>query len=222
MNDTAEQTTAPEENISREEWLEEGRRLGERTERDRWALGDWANYGDRKHGDLADAAVEIGLNRRSLYHLSRVAKRIQSVRRRTLLSWDHHAAVAGLPADTGDLLLDRAEAEGWSRQTLREEAVEASEVGRLRKELEAVKRQLGTQDAARDWAREVVRRAKAASRRAVEDLRDLALIVQESAEAPELDKLHGHAKAGLKRDLEKLIRETRSKIDSALHLDIPR
>ncbi len=116
---------------TREGWLAEGRRLGSRARRDRWALGDWAAEGARCHGDLTAAAAEIGLSAGALFNLASVARKIKPSRRREVLSWDHHAAVASLPAAAADRLLDRAEAEGWSREVMREEAHATSAEGQL-------------------------------------------------------------------------------------------
>ena len=121
---------------TREEWLAHGRRLGERVERDRWALGDWACHGDRAYGELAAAAEKIDVTYQTLRHLASVARKIELCRRRHSLSWSHHAEVASLPPDVGDGLLDRAEAEGWSRDRMREEAQAVCEVGRLKAQVQ--------------------------------------------------------------------------------------
>ena len=112
----------------REAWLRQ----------DRWALGDyggfaaflarrrfaclWAASEDRAYGDLVEAAAKIGVGYKTLHNLASVARKIDLSRRRDKLSWSHHAAVAALPVEIGDKLLARAEAEGWSRTRMREEA----------------------------------------------------------------------------------------------------
>ena len=103
--------------------------FGQRSERDRWALGDWACHGERAYGDLVKAAALIGLSYGALRNLASVARKIELSRWRYLLSWSHHAAVAAVaavPPEIGDDLLDRAAGEGWSRDTMRKEARAAS------------------------------------------------------------------------------------------------
>ena len=120
---------------SRQEWIEDGIRLGERVERDRWALGDWVVHGsDLAYGDLTVVAAEIGVAVKTMSNLASVARKIEASCRRKALSWAHHAEVACLPVETGDQLLDRAEAGHWPRERMREEARAASRVGRLEAE----------------------------------------------------------------------------------------
>ena len=149
--------------LGREEWLELGRRLGARQERDRWALGDWAAHGDRRYGDLTEAGAEIGLARKTLYHLAGVARKIELSRRRDNLSWDHHAAVAALSPTIADSLLDRAAAEGWSREVIREEARAASTEARLEARVAELERDLECARADRDEAEHRLRRLEDAA-----------------------------------------------------------
>ena len=79
-------STASSDWATREEWLEAGRRLSERSERDRWALGDWACHGERAYGDLVKAAALIGLSYGALRNLASVARKIELSRWRYLLS----------------------------------------------------------------------------------------------------------------------------------------
>ena len=71
---------------TREEWLAHGRRLGERVERDRWALGDWACHGEQAYGDLAEAAAKIRIGYGYLGNLKSVARKVEVSRRRETLS----------------------------------------------------------------------------------------------------------------------------------------
>ena len=137
--ESAAQCGAPEGSpetgwTTRDEWLNVGRRLGERMERDRWALGDWACHGERAHGDLAAAAIEIGVAYQTLRNLATVARKIDLSRRRDKLSWSHHAEIACLAPEIGDELLARAEAEGWPHSVMRDEARAASRLGQLEAE----------------------------------------------------------------------------------------
>ena len=154
---------APDAWSTREGWLEAGRRLSERTERDRWALGDWASVGERAYGDLAAAAGEIGIAHQTIRNLATVARKVELSRRRDSLSWSHHAAIAALPADVGDDLLSRAAAEGWSRETMREEARAASREARLEEQVAALEHALACARAGRDEAERGLRRLEGAA-----------------------------------------------------------
>ena len=48
-----------------------------------------------------------------------MSENIETVRRRTVLSWSHHREVAALPPAQQDKLLDEAEEEGWTRRERR-------------------------------------------------------------------------------------------------------
>ena len=187
---------------TREDWLDAGRRLGERSERDRWALGDWACHGERAYGDLVDAAALIGLGYQTVRNLASVARKIELSRRRDNLSWSHHAAVAALPTEIGDDLLDRAAAEGWSRETMREEAQAASREVQLKAENAALRRRAAAAETdARDEDRRGRRRVAAAGKDVTASSRELLRVVESVAASPALEGLHGHARAGLARDL---------------------
>ena len=188
--------------MSREEWLELGRRLGERTERDRWALGDWACHGDRTYGDLTEAAREISIGYGDLRNLATVARRVELSRRRDNLTWGHHAAVASLPPEIGDELLGRAEAEDWSREVMREEARAVSEVARLKAEVAALKSKFRS---SQDESAGAKRRIAGVMRGIVGEFRALARVLEEIADNPVLEELHGNGRAGLARALRRSV-----------------
>ncbi len=175
--------------MDRTGWLEAGRRLATRTTRDRWALGDWAACAGRHHGDLTLAAREIGLSAGPLFNLASMARQVHPSRRREGLSWDHHAAVASLPAAAGDRLLDDAEAGGWSRERVR---------GAVRAARRAASRRRDPSPA-RDIARRVRRRLKRERKTSGDGMRCMAAIADEIATHPKLDDLHGNTQPGLAR-----------------------
>ncbi len=193
---------------TREAWLEAGRRLGERTERDRWALGDWACHGERAYGDLA--AAEIGVAYQTIRNLATVARKIELSRRRDSLSWSHHAEIASLPVDVGDALLDRAEAEGWSHAVMREKARAASEVAQLEarlKKLSDENEQLHREKApetaeekARDAVRQTLTRMKAEGRVVNDAVRRTATMFMGLGDKKVAGSLHGNRRSGLARD----------------------
>lgn len=86
-----------------------------------WLFGDWCLWADEngtidERTDLlkADARFEG----RELAHYAFVASRIEPARRR-LLPWSYHDAVARLPSDLQDDLLDLAQSEEWTLQEIR-------------------------------------------------------------------------------------------------------
>ena len=189
------------EDIGREVWLELGRELHRRREVSQWALGDWACHGDRRYGDLAEAAAEIGIGYGNLRNLASVSRKIELSRRRDTLSWSHHAAVASLAPEVGDGLLDRAEAEGWSREVIREEAKAVSVEGQLRAENERLRRELerarSDARAARDVTMRFERRLRSSAKQLPQAYREFTRIAAETAKAPELERLHGNARNAL-------------------------
>ena len=173
--------------------------------RDRWALGDWACAGERVYGDMVGAAAEIGVGYQTLRHLSSVSRKIQLCRRRHNLSWAHHAEVASLSPEVGDGLLARAEAEGWSRNALREEARAVSEPERLRQRVAALERAATRADALpRDEVSRTRSRLRAEHRVVRDAARRMAGLVEALASSPALVDLHGNARAGAARDLRTL------------------
>ena len=152
-------------------------------------LGDWAARAGRHHGDLTLAAREIGLSAGALFNLASVARRVQPSRRRKGLSWDHHAAVASLPAAAGDRLLDDAEAGGRSRERVR---------GAVRAAKRAASRRRDPSPA-HDMARRVWQRLKRERKTLGDGMRCMAAIADEIAAHPKLDDLHGNTRPGLAR-----------------------
>lgn len=206
--------------MDRDVWLEVGRRLGSRAERDRWALGDWAHHGDRRYGDLTEAAAEIGISYSALRSLSSVARKVELYRRRHNLSWSHHEAVAPLPPEIGDELLDRAAAEGWSREVIRSEARAAGELGQrdatiaqLRKDLAAARTDRATAEGHR---RRMAAGVDAAAREILRQWREVDILTEAFFEANTPDgasELHGHAGRGAAAQLRRRLLAVAAKIN---------
>lgn len=104
------------------QWSEIGGTL-KRIERSvLWWIGDWLRYGERRYGETYSQAIEAsGYDIETCRAAKWVSEKIETVRRRTDLSWSHHKEVAALSQDAQDDLLDRAATQQWSRNELRAE-----------------------------------------------------------------------------------------------------
>lgn len=116
------------------QWLAIGETL-QRMERSvMWWLGDWWNYGKRRYGDMAEQASKdavkdkTGHAYQTLVNASVVAGRFENNRRRLDMPFGYHEAVAKLPAEDADALLDEAVDRGWKRADLREQAKDRQNV----------------------------------------------------------------------------------------------
>lgn len=86
---------------------------------DRWKL--LTDEGKKQHGTLYAAALKsTGLELQTLYNLTSLSRDIPTSRRREVLSWSHHAAVAGLTPKEQDKWLALAEENEWTRGDLRQ------------------------------------------------------------------------------------------------------
>lgn len=116
--------------LSFDDWCQLGQQLCGMAKGVQWWIGDWWRAGHR-YGDRAKAvgANIFGLEFQTLVNCGNVANKFEPNRRR-LLSFSHHAEVAGLPPSEADALLDKAEAEGLSKRELRQAVNQRkSEVG---------------------------------------------------------------------------------------------
>lgn len=103
-----------------EQWVAIGRRVADRADASLWWLGDWLVFGSRMYGPRYERGIQLtGLDYQTLRNYAMVARRFELSRRRDTLSFQHHAEVCALPSDQQDRWLDRAEADGWSRNELR-------------------------------------------------------------------------------------------------------
>ena len=124
----AELTLEVPEAMSFEDWRAMGHRLCATERVINWWIGDWWNAGHR-YGERARLAAEgiFALGFQTLANLGSVCRRFETSRRREVLSFAHHAEVVALPSADADRLLDRAIANEWSRNTLREEVARSRE-----------------------------------------------------------------------------------------------
>lgn len=103
-----------------EEWRSLGRQIFVISDSSAWWLGDWLVYGQSCYPDRYRRAVEeTSLDYQTLRNYAWVARRYSVPRRRTKLSFQHHAEVARFPEKEQDEWLDLADECGWSRNELR-------------------------------------------------------------------------------------------------------
>jgi hypothetical protein len=103
-------------------WLGIGQRLAEAVSSSAWCLGDWLIYGETRFtGRYRSAIEQTSLDYKTLRNYAWVARKFAHARRRTGLSFGHHAEVASLPEPEQDYWLRKAELFGWSRNDLRRE-----------------------------------------------------------------------------------------------------
>jgi hypothetical protein len=106
--------------LSLKEWTAVGTALARVERAYRWWVGDWLNYGEAEYGETyTDALAQTGLDYESLRQCKWVSECVETVRRRTVLSWSHHEEVAALEPVEQDIWLERAEANNWTRKELR-------------------------------------------------------------------------------------------------------
>jgi N6-adenosine-specific RNA methylase IME4 len=104
-------------------WGEIGQQLAAMGRGVQWWIGDWWAFGEHTYRERAEV-VASGIFGRSfggLMNLGSVSRAFaETSRRREVLSFNHHAEVAGLKcAKKQDYLLAKAEHEGWSSSDLR-------------------------------------------------------------------------------------------------------
>jgi hypothetical protein len=111
-----------------DEWLRVGLQISRVSDSSTWWLGDWLVYGRARYPDRYRQAVEsTSLDYQTLRNYAWVAGKVGIERRRSALSFQHHAQVAPLPEPAQDEWLEKAERQGWSRNRLRAEIKAAAE-----------------------------------------------------------------------------------------------
>ncbi|MEU4804135.1 LmbU family transcriptional regulator [Actinosynnema sp. NPDC023587] len=104
------------------EWGRIGKQIFAISDSSCWWLGDWLIYGQAQYPDRYKRATEeTSLDYQTLRNYAWVARKFGVDRRRSALSFQHHAEVAGLDQEQQDRWLDLAVAGEWSRTRLRRE-----------------------------------------------------------------------------------------------------
>jgi len=87
--------------LSYEAWLHYGKMLTQMQGAIQWALGDWWVHGEHKYGKRVKALRDGAFGTYAIQTLKNfgwVAKHVETSRRRDVLTFRHHEAVAALPA----------------------------------------------------------------------------------------------------------------------------
>ncbi|MEV6632800.1 LmbU family transcriptional regulator [Actinoplanes sp. NPDC051470] len=106
--------------LTYEGWERAGQRLADVYDSSAWCLGDWIVYGESQYADRYRRAVDAaGLEYQTIRNYAWVARRFDLGRRRSALSFQHHAEVARFSDTEQDVWLAQAEERRWSRNELR-------------------------------------------------------------------------------------------------------
>jgi hypothetical protein len=105
------------EDMTEVDWVGVGNTLGILESNVSWWIGDWWAYGETKYGQrkaIVEAEGWQGPAFQTCMNAAGVAKRFTTSRRREVLSFTHHAAVAAMHPDDADSLLD------WAQEAIAE------------------------------------------------------------------------------------------------------
>jgi hypothetical protein len=106
--------------LSFEDWERAGRQISGLVNSSTWWLGDWLVYGKEHYSDRYQRGIRsAGLQYQTLRNYAWVSRRFDFHRRRSSLSFQHHAEVASLSVDEQEFWLDSAEQHGWTTKQLR-------------------------------------------------------------------------------------------------------
>ncbi|MCA1572671.1 MAG: LmbU family transcriptional regulator [Chloroflexi bacterium] len=118
--EVTETSWRPRGELTFEQWVDAGATLQKLARSVQWLLGDWLAYGEKRYGETYAQAIDLtGLEYQTVADAAWVASKVELSRRRESLSWSHHKEIAALEPADQDEWLDRAEAEGMTRDRLR-------------------------------------------------------------------------------------------------------
>jgi N6-adenosine-specific RNA methylase IME4 len=132
------------EDMPREEFVATAKRIRFMEKFAQWALGALWIEGAPRYGDSQRLADDIGIDLKTVQNYARVVRAIpESSRRWEILSFNHHEAVAALPAPQRDEWLDRAERDELPvmelRRKIKHAAVKDRRANRVQELAEATK-----------------------------------------------------------------------------------
>ncbi len=135
-----------------EEWENAGRQLSGLLNSSSWWLGDWLVYGKAHYADRYERGIRAaGLQYQTLRNYAWVSRRFDLGRRRSALSFQHHAELASLPVDAQETWLDRAERNQWSTKQLRNAIRSEREGASPQPDVTATTRRLAVPDNRLQW-----------------------------------------------------------------------
>nr|WP_308403816.1 LmbU family transcriptional regulator [Streptomyces rhizoryzae] len=115
--------------MSIDAWRSLGRQIQEISSSSAWWLGDWLLYGQAEFPNRYKHAIaQTSLDYQTLRNYAWVARRFAPGERHEGLSFQHHAEVAGLPAEERGQWLARAAEHRWSRNELRRQVRARKEI----------------------------------------------------------------------------------------------
>lgn len=101
--------------LALDSWCRIGNQISLITNASAWWLGDWLIYGQENFpGMYKQAMVKTSLDYQTLRNYAYVARRFPQSRRRTVLSFQHHAEVTALEDSDQEIWLSRAQTFKWS------------------------------------------------------------------------------------------------------------
>jgi N6-adenosine-specific RNA methylase IME4 len=117
--------------LTREEWIDCGKRLKVIEGAVQWWFGDWWAFGaNRQWGDGPKVAEEIGVEYSTIKTYGSVASAFQLSNRLDKLSFTHHYRVMAAPPERRLAWLKRAEENKWSTGKLKSEIARESAIAR--------------------------------------------------------------------------------------------
>lgn len=111
----------PPKNMDFQQWAEIGPMIGAMSDSLNYAMGDWANAGERKWGEMYSQVIdETGWRYDKITKAAWVTRNVPPEARQHALYWSHAVAVAHLPVNEQIKWLKRASEEHWNTQQLRQ------------------------------------------------------------------------------------------------------
>ena len=111
-----------DDNTTFDEWSEVGRKLQSAHRSLMWWIGDWLNFGESKYGEKYTQALETTTySRQTLKDAAWVAGKIETSRRRDVLTWSHHKEVTALTIEEQEEVLGDAAHYKHTRSEIREQ-----------------------------------------------------------------------------------------------------
>ena len=108
------------EGLDFKDWQKIGGALKTFYKANKWWIGDWILYGERKYGEMYSQALgNTDYEYDTLKDIKYVSSRVEMSCRHDNLSFSHHKEVAGLEPKEQDKWLAKAEEEGWDREEFR-------------------------------------------------------------------------------------------------------